>query len=45
MRLRLTADGEERIAELTELHLAELARLAPLLDHLVAEVHDGPGPA
>ena len=34
-RLRLTALGEERIAELTELHLVELSRLAPVLRHLV----------
>jgi len=33
-RLRLTALGEERIAQLTELHLAELSRLAPVLRHL-----------
>ena len=42
VRLLLTADGEDRIARLTELHLAELSRLAPLLEHLVAE-HDHHG--
>jgi DNA-binding MarR family transcriptional regulator len=34
VRLRLTDLGEERIAALTELHLAELSRLAPVLRHL-----------
>jgi DNA-binding MarR family transcriptional regulator len=34
VRLRLTELGEERIAQLSQLHLAELARLAPLLRHL-----------
>jgi DNA-binding MarR family transcriptional regulator len=36
VRLELTAAGEDRIARLSAVHLAELARLAPLLDHLVA---------
>jgi len=31
MRLRLTADGEERIQRLSRLHLDELRQLAPLL--------------
>lgn len=31
MRLRLTADGEERIQRLSRLHLEELRQLAPLL--------------
>jgi DNA-binding MarR family transcriptional regulator len=35
VRLRLTALGEERIAQLTELHVVELKRLAPVLRHLV----------
>jgi DNA-binding MarR family transcriptional regulator len=34
VRLQLTELGEERIAQLSQLHLAELARLAPLLTHL-----------
>jgi DNA-binding MarR family transcriptional regulator len=37
VRLNLTELGEQRIAQLTQLHLAELARLAPVLAHLVAE--------
>jgi DNA-binding MarR family transcriptional regulator len=37
VRLRLTALGEERIAALTEVHIAELTRLAPTLQHLVDE--------
>ena len=36
VRLRLTPEGETRIAELTELHIAELARLAPALQHLTS---------
>ncbi|GAY08450.1 MarR family winged helix-turn-helix transcriptional regulator [Pseudonocardia sp. N23] len=36
VRLRLTAAGEQRIARLSELHLAELSRLEPMLRHLVA---------
>lgn len=35
VRLTLTELGEQRIAALTELHLVELARLAPVLQHLV----------
>lgn len=35
VRLALTAAGEDRIARLSRLHLDELARLAPLLEHLV----------
>ena len=34
VRLRLTELGEERIAQLTELHVVELKRLAPVLRHL-----------
>ena len=33
-RLALTPLGEERISALSELHLAELVRLTPLLEHL-----------
>jgi DNA-binding MarR family transcriptional regulator len=35
VRLQLTALGEQRLAHLTQLHLAELAQLAPMLAHLV----------
>lgn len=35
VRLRLSDLGEERIAQLTELHLLELSRLAPVLQHLL----------
>jgi DNA-binding MarR family transcriptional regulator len=35
VRLALTASGEDRIARLSRLHLDELSRLAPLLEHLV----------
>ena len=37
VRLALTPLGEDRIARLSELHVAELAQLAPLLDHLVGD--------
>jgi DNA-binding MarR family transcriptional regulator len=40
VRLVLTELGEERIAQLTQLHLAELARLAPVLQYLLAEPSD-----
>lgn len=39
VRLALTASGEDRLARLSRLHLDELTRLAPLLEHLVE-----PGP-
>ena len=35
VRLHLTELGEQRIAQLTELHLVELSRLAPVLQHLL----------
>ena len=35
VRLELTELGEDRIAQLAELHLVELNRLAPVLQHLV----------
>jgi DNA-binding MarR family transcriptional regulator len=41
VRLRLTETGRAKIQQLTPLHLAELRRLAPLLDHLT----EGPDPA
>jgi DNA-binding MarR family transcriptional regulator len=34
VRLRLTAEGADRLARLTELHLEELRRLAPHLEAL-----------
>jgi DNA-binding MarR family transcriptional regulator len=34
VRLALTSRGAHRIAQLSELHLAELGRLAPILEHL-----------
>ncbi|MDR0342078.1 MAG: MarR family winged helix-turn-helix transcriptional regulator [Nocardiopsaceae bacterium] len=34
-RVRLTAAGEERLSQLAAAHLAELQRLAPVLDQLV----------
>ncbi len=36
VRLALTGQGEQRIGQLSELHLTELRRLAPVLDHLTA---------
>lgn len=44
VRLRLTDDGRQRLAELTELHLAELRQLAPLLQHIAdgADLKHGP---
>lgn len=36
VRVALTAEGEDRLARLTSLHIAELQRLAPVLDHLLA---------
>jgi DNA-binding MarR family transcriptional regulator len=41
VRLQLTALGEHRLAQLSELHLAELRRLAPILQHLLTQ----PAPA
>ena len=43
VRLQLTELGEDRIAQLAELHLVELSRLAPILDHLVASAGDPDG--
>lgn len=37
VRIVLTRLGEDRIAQLSQLHLAELVRLAPLLEHLAPE--------
>jgi DNA-binding MarR family transcriptional regulator len=36
-RIRLTADGEERLSRLAQAHLDELRRLAPVLDQVVAQ--------
>jgi DNA-binding MarR family transcriptional regulator len=41
VRLRLTAEGRRRLAALAEAHVEELARLAPLVDHLA----DDAGPS
>ncbi|HZR49102.1 MAG TPA: MarR family winged helix-turn-helix transcriptional regulator [Streptosporangiaceae bacterium] len=35
IRIRLTAEGEERLRQLSTAHLDELRRLAPVLDHLI----------
>ena len=35
IRIRLTAEGERRLRQLSAAHLDELQRLAPVLDHLV----------
>ncbi|HEX4221785.1 MAG TPA: MarR family winged helix-turn-helix transcriptional regulator [Pseudonocardiaceae bacterium] len=40
VRLALTVVGEERIAALSELHVAELVRLTPLLAHLTEHDHE-----
>lgn len=37
VRITLTDLGEQRISQLSELHLAELGRLAPLLEHLAID--------
>jgi DNA-binding MarR family transcriptional regulator len=44
VRLRLTRAGEDRIAGLTQLHVAELEQLAPLLEHVLdgRELRHGP---
>ena len=44
VRLKLTQRGEERIEQLTQLHVDELKQLAPLLRHVVEghELHHGP---
>ncbi len=44
MRLQLTEAGEQRIAQLTAVHLTELARMAPVLQHLVSHSPDGTDP-
>lgn len=38
VRLAVTPLGEQRLEALSELHLAELGRLAPILDHLTASL-------
>jgi DNA-binding MarR family transcriptional regulator len=44
VRLRLTAEGESKLEQLTGLHLAELRQLAPMLAHVVngGELVHGP---
>jgi hypothetical protein len=43
--LALTPLGEQRIGQLSELHLAELVRLRPALEHLLEhEVISGTAP-
>ena len=37
VRIQLTEEGEERLDRLASLHIAELQRLAPILDHLIEE--------
>jgi DNA-binding MarR family transcriptional regulator len=37
IRVRLTPRGEERLAQLSSVHLNELRGLAPLLDHLMSD--------
>lgn len=37
VRVTLTQDGEDRLGRLTTMHVEELRRLAPILDHLVEE--------
>ena len=37
VRVTLTEHGEDRLAQLASMHVEELRRLAPLLDHLVEE--------
>jgi DNA-binding MarR family transcriptional regulator len=45
VRLILTDEGEARIGQLSALHVAELARLTPLLEHLAGhEVISGTAP-
>ena len=41
-RVRLTADGEQRLDQLTAAHLEELQRLAPVLDQLAAAADAAP---
>lgn len=43
IRVRLTADGESRLSQLTPAHLDELEQLAPVLDQLVARWHSPDG--
>jgi DNA-binding MarR family transcriptional regulator len=45
VRLRLTGLGRARISQLTEVHMAELARLAPALQQVVEEAAADGDPA
>jgi DNA-binding MarR family transcriptional regulator len=44
VRLRLTPLGEERIVQLTQLHVDELTQLAPMLRHVVESKETQPRP-
>jgi DNA-binding MarR family transcriptional regulator len=44
VRLRLTPLGEERIVQLTQLHVDELTQLAPMLRHVVESNEAQPRP-
>ena len=44
VRLVLTPDGERCLEQLTQLHVAELRQLAPILQHLVGAVDLQHGP-
>lgn len=41
VRLALTAEGRARLAALTAAHVAELSRLTPMIDGLIAALSDG----
>lgn len=43
VRVRLTESGEDRLAQLATMHVAELRQLAPVLDHLVEETRSPGG--
>ncbi|MGH3320856.1 MAG: MarR family winged helix-turn-helix transcriptional regulator [Streptosporangiaceae bacterium] len=46
VRITLTRRGEGRLERLATLHLTEIRRLAPLLEHLVVDLdHEGLSPA
>jgi DNA-binding MarR family transcriptional regulator len=38
VRLRLSDRGEHCLSQLTQLHVAELARMAPMLEHLAEDI-------
>jgi DNA-binding MarR family transcriptional regulator len=45
VRLKLTPLGEERITQLTQLHIDELGQLEPMLRHVIAGKEVQPGSA